>query len=219
MTRGDPSQASQYSTAPAAAGWRMHIPRIPLVIPGSDLLGATQQFPSTAIKSAPRTEYQGAHPQGWPQETEQLSNHAMNHQPGILKGRCAPPLVTWESSHLGMCETKQDRLPTSSQLGLTRTHWGWTCAGPRAPAQTPLFLRVIFFLCLSFSQPSNCVIKGNLEPLTTSASTQEKDHSCSVLATWLEQLEIFSCAGHPGGLEANMWAFSWVCFVLGSAHP
>lgn len=219
MTQGDPSQASQYSTAPAAAGRRVHIPRIPLVIPGSDLLGATQQFPSPAIKSAPRTEYQGAHPQGWPQETEQLSNHAMNHQPGILKGRCVPPLVTWESSHLAMCKTKQDWLPTSSQLGLTRTHWGWTCAGARAPAQTPLFLRVIFFLCLSFSQPSNGIIKGNLGPLTTSASTQEKGHSCSVLATRLEQSEIFSCAGHPGGLEANMWDFSWVCFVLDAAHP
>lgn len=76
-----------------------------------------------------------------------------------------------------------------------------------------------FFLCLPFRQPSNSIIKGNLGPLTTSASTQEKGHSCPVLATWLEQPEIFSYAGRPGGLEANMWDFSWVCFVkLGSAR-
>lgn len=99
------SESSQPAlTAPAAAGRRAHIPRIPLVIPGSDLLGATQQFPSPARKSAPRTEYQGAHLQGWPQETEQLNNHDMNHQPGIPKGSYAPPLC-----HMGICTSRDVR--------------------------------------------------------------------------------------------------------------
>lgn len=45
----------------------------------------------------------GSRPQGWPQETEQLDmdSHAVNHQPGILKGRCMPTLP-----HMEICVSR-----------------------------------------------------------------------------------------------------------------
>lgn len=126
----------------------VYIPRIPSVISGSDLLWATQQFTSPARKSYSTKdqawgggvrEWRGGRPQGWPQETEQLDmdSHAVNHQPGIPKGRCTPTLP-----HMEICISRdvqgqaghgwrlprvmEEGLPTSSQPEPTHANWEWT---------------------------------------------------------------------------------------------
>lgn len=84
-------------------------------------------------------EWRGGRPQGWPQETEQLDmdSHAVNHQPGIPKGRCTPTLP-----HMEICISRdvqgqaghgwrlprvmEEGLPTSSQPEPTHANWEWT---------------------------------------------------------------------------------------------
>lgn len=76
---------------------------------------------------------------------------------------------------------------------------------------------------MPFSQPNKSFTKGNLGFQITQC-LYPGDRPCLFSFGHADRTgcprhspEIFSCAGRPGGLEANTWDFSWECCVFDSA--
>lgn len=163
-----------------------------------------------------------------------MDSHAVNHQPGIPKGRgtptlphmeiCVPRDVQGQAGHgWRLPRVMEEGLPTSSQPEPTHANWEWTRTQAERSRPNTSVSQASFFLFLPSAcplvKPTTAFIKGNLGSLIIHRlypgngpflfSLGHVDRTGCLR----HSPEIFSRAGCPGGLGANTWDFSCGCCV------